>query len=209
MTKTWRVALVVGAAVALFGVAPYVYFRSVYTHGKRLHEVVPGRVYRSGQLTVAGFTEVVQRYGIRTIVNVQDDNPDPDLFVSFWGSKTIRESELCARLGVRLVQIAPDLVSRRAAPGERPRAIDEFLAVLDREDTYPVLIHCKAGLHRTGILTAVYRMEYQGWSHSAAYHELKGLGFGSWACTSANDYVSQYVLSYRPGSRREIDKVTR
>jgi hypothetical protein len=201
MAKAWQMALVGTAAVTLFGIAPYVFFRSVYAHSKRLREVEAGRVYRSGQLTADGFVDAVTRYGIRTIVNVQDDYPDPDLLVSFWGSKTIKESELCKQLGVRFVQLAPDLVSRRAGPDQRPQAIDQFLALMDRPSSYPVLIHCKAGLHRTGILTAIYRMEYQGWSHAAAFRELKGHGFGTWACTSANDYVNQYVLEYRPGRR--------
>jgi hypothetical protein len=202
MVKAWQVAAVGGLAVLLFGVAPYVYFRSTYAHGKRLREIEPGRVYRSGQLTAEGFAEAVARFRLRTVVNVQDDNLDPNLSVSYWGGGTVRESELCRRLGVRFVPLAPDLVSRRAPPGERPGAIDQFLALMDREDTYPVLIHCKAGLHRTGVLSAVYRMEYQGWSRAEAYHELKAHGFGAWACTSANDYVDQYVLRYRPGVRR-------
>jgi len=81
--------------------------------------------------------------------------------------------------------------------------VDEFLDLMDRPEVYPVLIHCKAGLHRTGCLTAVYRMEYQGWTPEEAYGELKAHGFGDWVCTSANDYVSQYVLQYRRGIRRE------
>src|SRR6202035_2396734 len=108
-------------------------------------------------------------------------------------NRRIKESDLCRKLGVRYVLIEPDLVSKYQVPEKRPRAIEEFLRIMDDESNYPVLIHCKAGLHRTGVLSAVYRMEYQGWSHAAAYRELKGHGFGTWACTSANDYVNQYV----------------
>jgi len=115
----------------------------------------------------------------------------------------MKESELCRRLGVQYLLIKPDLIARRLAPLERPAAVDEFLDLMDRPEVYPVLIHCKAGLHRTGCLTAVYRMEYQGWTPEEAYGELKAHGFGDWVCTSANDYVSQYVLQYRRGIRRE------
>jgi N-acetyl-anhydromuramyl-L-alanine amidase AmpD len=45
-------------------------------------------------------------------------------------------------------------------------------------------------------------MEYEGWSHAAAAAELKGHGFEvlPWksTCTSANDYVKQFVLNFRP-----------
>jgi protein tyrosine phosphatase (PTP) superfamily phosphohydrolase (DUF442 family) len=201
MIQTRRAFLGVAAIFLGLALGSYVYFRSVYTHSKRLREIVPGRVYRSGQLTADGFANAVDRFGLRTIVNVQDDFPDPDIFVSFWSSNTIKESELCRQLGVRYVHLAPGLISRRRIPAERPEAIDQFLALMDEESTYPVLIHCKAGLHRTGLLSAIYRMEYQGWPTGAAYREMKAHGFGSWACTSANDYVQQYVLTYRRGLR--------
>ena len=202
MTQAWRTALVGTLAVLVFGVAPFVYYRSVYAHGKRLREIVPGRFYRSGQMTAEGFAETVARFGLRTIINVQDDFPDPDIILSYWDRRTIKESELCRQLGVRYVALAPDLVSRRRIDRERPHCIDQFLGLMDRESTYPALIHCKAGLHRTGILSAVYRMEYQGFSPAAAYRELKAHGFGVWTCTAANEYVSQYVLTYRRGLRR-------
>jgi protein-tyrosine phosphatase len=73
---------------------------------------------------------------------------------------------------------------------------------MDDPDIYPVLIHCRAGLHRTGVLTAVYRMEYQGWDMPAALREVKRNGFGETTCTTANPYVDQYVLRYQPGLRR-------
>jgi protein tyrosine phosphatase (PTP) superfamily phosphohydrolase (DUF442 family) len=192
----------VGLLVVIVGVVPVVFYRSVYAYGKRLRVVIPGRIYRSGQLTVAGFTDVVHQLGIQTIVNLQDDYPDPDLCQSFWDRRTTKESELCHRLGVRYVLIEPDLISRTRIPAERPAAIDRFLELMDDASIYPVLIHCKAGLHRTGLLSAVYRMEYQGWSNGEACRELRAHGFGDWACTSANDYVKQYVLTYRPGLRR-------
>jgi hypothetical protein len=211
MAKAWRAALVGTAAVLLFGVAPFVFFRMTYTHGKRLREVVRGRVYRSGQMDEAGFAEAVARFGLRTVVNVQDEVPDPDIARGYWTRKTVKESELCRRLGVRYVHLAPDLVHRQRTDTDQPKVIGELLALLDQESTYPVLIHCKAGLHRTGVLCAVYRREYQGWSAAAAFRELKAHGFGPWACTAANDYVNQYVLSYRPrqGARARAEASAR
>lgn len=194
----WILGLVVAALVT---VVPTIHFRWVYTHTKRLREVTPGKFYRSGEMTAAGFREAHAQLHFRTIVNLQDEYPDPDVSECYFGDGTIKESELCRRLGVQYVYIPPDLIPRRRVPAHRPEAIDRFLALLDDPATYPVLIHCRAGLHRTGVMTAVYRMEYDGWTPAQAIAELKANGFGEWPCTAANDYITQYILMYQRGLR--------
>lgn len=199
-SPTARWAFGLGIA-ALLTVVPFSYFRWSYTYSKRLREVVPGRVYRSGQMTADGFAEAVARFHIRTVINLQDEYPDPQIDSNYLGLSREPESTLCRRLGVRYAFVAPDLVSRRHLDQHRPEAIDRFLRMMDDPNAYPVLLHCHAGLHRTGVMTAVYRMEYQGWSPLEAFRELKANGFGEFACTAANDYVEEYVLRYRPGLR--------
>jgi hypothetical protein len=182
-------------------VVPVVRYRWVYTHSKRLREVTPGGFYRSGEMTADGFDEAIATYGFRTIVNLQDEFPDPKLYKHYFGGARIRESELCERNGIRYVFLPPDLIPPCRVPQHRPEAIDRFLAILDDPSNYPILIHCRAGLHRTGVMTAVYRMEYQGWTPAQAIEELKTNGFGEWPCTDANDYITQYILTYRRGER--------
>jgi len=187
--------------VLIVGVAPYVYFRAIYAHSKRLRVVEPGKVYRSGQMTAAGFRDAIQDLGIRTVVNLQEDYPDPALDRDFFSAGSIQESELCRELGVRFLFIPLDLVRRRACPPQRPEGVEKMLAVFDNPANYPILLHCRAGLHRTGCMAAIYRMEFQDWSPGEAVDEMRRHGFGDSACTAANDYVYQYVLSYRPGIR--------
>jgi protein tyrosine/serine phosphatase len=198
-------AVLIAGIILVVVVFPFVAYRDEYTYQKRLRVIVPGRVYRSGQQTAAGFTDTVRELKIRTVINLQEDVPDPDLDLNYWTLQTVKESELCQQLHVNFIQISPDLLPRRYIPQERPRAIDEFLAVMDDERNYPVLFHCRAGLHRTGCLAAVYRMEYQGWSRDAAWRELRAHGFGEWVSTGSNDYITQYVLTYTPGLRRAPD----
>ena len=190
-----------GGIAILLTVVPFVYYREGYTYAKRLREVTPGIFYRSGQMTTAGFRDAVEQYHIRTIINAQDEFPDPDLATSYFGRSTVKESDLCRQLGVRYVFLAPNLIPRRQVPAHRPEAIDRFLAILDDPANYPILVHCKAGLHRTGVLTAVYRMEYQGWTQQQAIQELRANGFGEFVSDSANDYIVQYILTYRRGVR--------
>jgi tyrosine-protein phosphatase SIW14 len=194
----WAFGLTLAALVI---VVPVLRYRAVYNHGRRLREVETGVLYRSGCLTAEGFTDAVQRLGIKTIVNLQDEFPDPPIRSSYIDTRSTSEVELCQRLGVHYIFLAPDLIPRQKIGRERPKAIDQFLAIMDDPSNYPVLIHCKAGLHRTGVMVGVYRMEYDGWSPQAALQEAKANGFGEFAGSAANDYVMEYITSYTPGQR--------
>ncbi|HNV95199.1 MAG TPA: dual specificity protein phosphatase family protein [Bacteroidales bacterium] len=42
----------------------------------------------------------------------------------------------------------------------------------------PILIHCKHGSDRTGLIVAMYRIAYQNWTKDQALDELKNGGYG-------------------------------
>jgi hypothetical protein len=64
---------------------PFAYFRYRYVEAKRLREVAPGRLYRSGQMTEQGLREAIEKYGIKTVINLQHENPDPMLLDRWMG----------------------------------------------------------------------------------------------------------------------------
>jgi hypothetical protein len=200
--RRWVHCSLVALIILTVGVAPIVYYRVQYAHSKRLRTVLAGMVYRSGQMTAEGFRDALISLGIKTVVNLQDEYPDPDLARTFLDRGTIKETDLCRELHVRYVFIAPDVLPRDWTPAQRPEAVEKMLAIYDDPNNYPILLHCKAGLHRTGCMAAIYRMEFQGWTPEQAVEEMRDHGFGDKDCTAANDYVYQYVLSYRPGLRR-------
>ncbi|MEY4191487.1 MAG: hypothetical protein RIR17_2223 [Planctomycetota bacterium] len=201
MGRKVLVGMVTFAMFMAVVVIPIVYHRNVWNHGRRLRAVEPGKMYRCGQLTVAGFKDAVDRYKLKAIVNLQDDYPDPDVYKSFWDRSIVKEQQVCKDLGVKYLFISPDLRPRPEVPAKRPKAVEEFLKICDDPSNYPMVIHCRAGLHRTGVLAAIYRMEYQGWSVDEAFREMKDGGFGDTVCNNANDYVIQYVLNYKKGIR--------
>jgi tyrosine-protein phosphatase SIW14 len=200
---TWLRWTMAGVIALLVTVVPLVRYRWVYRHSKRLREVVPGRVYRSGWMSAPGLEEAIRTLKIRTVINLMEDEEDPILFKSYFFGGDIRESDLCKRLGVRYVLLKPDLLPANEVPAKQPEAIAQFLRLMDDPKTYPVLWHCRAGLHRTGIFTALYRMEYQGWTPLAAWEEMKANGFGEYNCFADNPYISQYLLTYKPRTRAE------
>jgi protein tyrosine phosphatase (PTP) superfamily phosphohydrolase (DUF442 family) len=187
------VVLIVVAVVA----PAAIHYRLRYDCSKRLRIVTPGKVYRSGQLSEAGFREAVKTYGLKTILNLQDESPEP---VFDTGRL---ESQVCAELGVRYVFLPPDLIARKKLAKESPAAMGAYLAIMDDPASYPVLLHCRAGLHRTGTLAALYRIEYEGWSPIEAIVEMQQNGFGLLESTCRNDYLDQYLLTRHPRPRPE------
>ena len=188
------IVLIVGPPVALF--------RAKYATAKRFREVTPDRFYRSGQMTASGFRDAIDRYGIKTVINLQHENPDPHMPERWLGKPSVRESELCKELGVKYVLLTPDILPKPNDLTKPPPVVDEYLSILDDESNYPILLHCKAGLHRTGRLTAIYRMEYQGWSVGESLRELRANGYGFIASSEADEFVIQFIQNYKPRGDR-------
>ncbi|MBA4189307.1 MAG: hypothetical protein C0467_15025 [Planctomycetaceae bacterium] len=194
---------VLAVLVACVAIAPPVaFFRFQYIHAKRFREVTPERFYRSGQMTAAGLREMVAKTGIKTVLNLQHEEPDPLLLDRWMGSGVVRESELCRALGVRYLLLTPDVIPAGLPRDKVPPVVEDYLRILDDESSYPILIHCKAGLHRTGRLTAIYRMEYMGWSQGEALRELRANGYGNAMASEADEYIIQFIRNYVPRKDR-------
>ena len=56
-------------------------------------------------------------------------------------------------------------------------AVAEFLQLVNDPAKQPVYVHCQGGRHRTGVMTAVYRMTQDGWTADRAYDEMKQFNF--------------------------------
>lgn len=204
------VAWVLGVAtVAVVVGVPTAHWRAGYDQSKRLRVVTDGRVYRSGQMTADGFRAAIQKYGIRTVLNLQSsdddksgkvDLADPLLPKTPFGGPKRRESEVVADAGATYLQIDCNTLDR-TGPNGYPEILDDVYKVFDDERNYPILIHCKAGLHRTGLVTAAYRMEYEGRSRGEALEELRANGFGEFKATDANVYVKAGIHEFNVRQR--------
>ncbi len=182
----------------------YTYYRHQLEHAKRLRPIVEGKLYRSGCLTADGLRDAIKELKIKTIINLMEESPDPDLVTSHLNSRRVKESAVCKELGVHLKFLHVEVLTDDPDGKKQPATLAKYFEILDDPANYPILLHCKAGLHRTGVLAAVYRMEYQGWTRQEAMNEMKSHGFGP-AATSANLYVQQYVLGYQPRQRHVVD----
>jgi hypothetical protein len=78
---------------------------------------------------------------------------------------------------------------------ERPAesAIAEFLKIVNDPANQPVYVHCQGGRHRTGAMTAVYRMTENGWTADQAYSEMKRFNFEGFP---GHPVLKQFVYDY-------------
>jgi protein tyrosine/serine phosphatase len=77
--------------------------------------------------------------------------------------------------------------------------IAQFLSIVDDAAKQPVYVHCVGGRHRTGVMTAIYRMTNEGWTADKAFAEMKQYKFGA---DFLHPEFKQAVYSYRPDVKR-------
>ncbi|HEY2932217.1 MAG TPA: dual specificity protein phosphatase family protein [Acidobacteriota bacterium] len=134
--------------------------------------------FRGAQPKQEGFADL-QRLGIRTVIDLQDgDRRD--------------EQSAVKSLGLNYINIPMD-------DHERPydEQVQKFLSVAQDQKNWPIFVHCAGGRHRTGAMTAVYRMTTDGWNIDQAYNEMKDYGFyTSWGHGGYKDYVYDFYNSH-------------
>ena len=102
------------------------------------------------------------KLGVKTVINLIGDS-DLDL----------REQSSVEKKGMRYVTIP---MSTRKAP--TTQQLETFLTIVNDPASQPVYVHCVGGRHRTGVMTAVYRMMKDGISGAEAFSEMKRFNYG-------------------------------
>ena len=76
--------------------------------------------------------------------------------------------------------------------------VAEFLKLVDAPGNQPVYVHCQGGRHRTGVMTAVYRMTKDHWTAAQDFAEMKKYRFGA---DFLHPEFKQFVHGYQPEVR--------
>jgi tyrosine-protein phosphatase SIW14 len=150
---------------------PLAYIKYRRDNIRNFHVVRDGVLYRSGQVSVNGLKRLVYEYGIKSVVTLRfaklPGSPPPDL----------DEENFCKAEGLNHFRFAhlPWWSSVGTIPAEKN--VQEFLRIVNDPANYPILVHCFAGMHRTGTYCAIFRMEFDGWSSAEAIREMKHFGY--------------------------------
>jgi len=76
--------------------------------------------------------------------------------------------------GMQFVRIP---MTTHAVPS--PQVVAQFMSLVTDPANQPVYVHCIGGRHRTGVMTAIYRMTADGWNAARAFDEMKQFKFGA------------------------------
>jgi Tyrosine phosphatase family len=122
------------------------------------HTVQHGRVYRSSQLSAARLRGVIDDYHVRTIVNLRGPCPE---FAWYQDECRVTHERNVSQEDIVLSAI-------RLPP---PAEVQRLVQVLDHAQ-YPILLHCRQGVDRTGLAAVIVRLLEPGVSLSEARSQL-------------------------------------
>lgn len=114
--------------------------------------------YRGSHPNTTQF-EVLKRLGVKTIIDLRKDRVE-------------QASDWAGAAGLKYVNIP--LTTKKPATEDQTA---EFLKLVNDPANWPVYVHCKGGRHRTGQMTAIFRITHDGWTSEQAYQEMKKYDF--------------------------------
>ena len=116
--------------------------------------------YRGAQPDGRDYTDLAA-LGVKTVIDLQQDG-------------LAIERQLVESAGMRFFRIP---MTTRTAPTSDD--VLRFLQLVNDPANQPVYVHCAGGRHRTGVMTALYRMTHDGWNPDQAFKEMKQYDFGA------------------------------
>ncbi|WP_316635702.1 dual specificity protein phosphatase family protein [uncultured Flavobacterium sp.] len=162
MKNKKRIIAFAVVAIVLAGVGKYVYDMNINHNFKTITE---GKVYKSGVIPPDELEDYIKKYHIKSVIDLRfpgtlDSINNPEI-----PEQLIAEKEAIEKIkGVNYFNNGSDQI-----PSEK--ALESFFRIMDNNDNYPVLIHCYHGIGRAQLYSALYRIEYEGFTNEEARSE--------------------------------------
>jgi tyrosine-protein phosphatase SIW14 len=183
--KLFRIGLLLAVVALTSGAGVYHH----KTSPEHFAVVEDGVLYRSALLTPGNLNKVLDRYGIKTVVDlsVYLDPKREDLHQ--------QEARRCREKGV--VWIPLSMPVEKPPTGEQ---ISQWLDLLKNPENHPILVHCTHGVVRTGMMVAIYEMELKKEDNRQVFSRLPTFGH-EW-----EEEIREFILNYDP--RMQAKKYT-
>jgi protein tyrosine/serine phosphatase len=147
--------------------------------------------YRGAQPKEADFTQL-GHLGIKTVIDLRDKGK-------------AKEPTWARSAGMQYIKIP--LSSRRPPT---PAQTEYFLKLANNPENWPIFVHCAGGKHRTGVMTAIYRIANDFWDADRSYKEMKKYHFYSFGGHgSLKRYVYDYYRSFSTNTTTDAAKTTK
>src|SRR5690349_12695418 len=115
--------------------------------------------YLRGSQPTQSQLAALKEMGVKTIIDLRRDYiPE--------------ERQWASELGLKYF----NLPLKASKPATKEQT-EYFLRLVNDPANAPVYVHCKGGRHRTGAMTAVYRITHVGWTAAQAFEEMKNYDF--------------------------------
>lgn len=152
--------IIIALIVVVLGITGnYVYHRHINNNFMTITE---GKVYKSGVIPPDEIADYVKKYKIKSIVDLRFPGTGDDVNNPEVPAELTAEKEAVAKIpGVNYFNNGSDQVPKQ-------ENLDSFFKIMDNQDNYPVLIHCYHGIGRAQMYSALYRIEYEGFSNEEA-----------------------------------------
>ena len=131
--------------------------------------------FRGAQPEGADYADLA-KVGIKTVVDLQADFE-------------AGEQQSVEKAGMKFYRIP--MTTRKAPTTDQ---IASFLKLVNDPANQPVYVHCAGGRHRTGVMTAIYRMTKDSWTSEQAFKEMKQFKFGA---DFLHPEFKRFVYAYR------------
>jgi protein tyrosine/serine phosphatase len=133
------------------------YWGAVQYNGN-FHTVEEGAFYRSAQLSTDELQTAIRDHGIKAILNLRGAHPGEPWY----------DDEVAASRALGVAHYDYGLSAYRIVTEQQ---IADLLGII-REAPQPLLVHCKSGADRTGLVSALYRFAVEGTSREEADGQL-------------------------------------
>jgi protein tyrosine/serine phosphatase len=170
--KRRRLRLAIVLVLALGGLGIGGYYYKTYAIDSNFAVVIPGKVYRSGQPRLDQLKSWVDEFHIRTIVNLRGNNLD----------ECKKEATQAAKMNVADIPIA--LSAKRPVTKAE---LAQIIKALDESQT-PILLHCRAGNDRSGLVSMLAVLAMGQTDYATARKQLRTPWYGR--------HISETIVMY-------------
>ena len=125
--------------------------------------------------------------GVKSVIDLTDDDTDAT------------EPSMVQRAGMKAFRIP---MNTHTPPSTEQLA--QFFKIVNDPTNQPVYVHCVGGKHRTGVMTAAYRMAAEGWNAQKAFSEMKQYNFGA---DFLHSEFKSFVYAFKPEPKGAVPTV--